>query len=218
MLHKFATFVAGWTVLLVLAGSLVTSTDSGLSVPDWPTSYGWNMFHVPAFDVGRWNLLRARSSTDRLERRVADDCARHLALEERPKPLDKEARARGTGCRDSPGRPRRPNGSLFLAGPHLDRSCGPCGNFLLPHRRHRGVHLAPMDRRRQPGGRCEAADSRDGDNGTHLPSDPHWRDHAPYERWPRHPGFSVDVRPALSRSLEPGDYDPLRASSRGRWS
>src|SRR5437870_3043284 len=47
MLHKFATFVAGCTVLLVLAGSLVTSTGSGLSVPDWPTSYGWNMFSFP---------------------------------------------------------------------------------------------------------------------------------------------------------------------------
>jgi len=30
-----------------LAGSLVTSTDSGLSVPDWPTTYGWNMFTFP---------------------------------------------------------------------------------------------------------------------------------------------------------------------------
>lgn len=47
MLHKFARFVAGCTVLLVLAGSLVTSTDSGLSVPDWPTTYGWNMFSFP---------------------------------------------------------------------------------------------------------------------------------------------------------------------------
>ena len=47
MLHKFATFVAACTVLLVLAGSLVTSTDSGLSVPDWPTTYGWNMFSFP---------------------------------------------------------------------------------------------------------------------------------------------------------------------------
>jgi cytochrome c oxidase assembly protein subunit 15 len=47
MLHKFATFVAGCTVLLVLAGSLVTSTNSGLSVPDWPTTYGWNMFTFP---------------------------------------------------------------------------------------------------------------------------------------------------------------------------
>ena len=47
MLHRFAKLVAGCTVLLVLAGSLVTSTGSGLSVPDWPTSYGWNMFTFP---------------------------------------------------------------------------------------------------------------------------------------------------------------------------
>src|SRR5688572_5493376 len=26
---------------------MVTSTDSGLSVPDWPTTYGWNMFTFP---------------------------------------------------------------------------------------------------------------------------------------------------------------------------
>jgi cytochrome c oxidase assembly protein subunit 15 len=47
MLHRFSTFLAGCTVLLLLAGSLVTSTGSGLSVPDWPTSYGWNMFTFP---------------------------------------------------------------------------------------------------------------------------------------------------------------------------
>jgi cytochrome c oxidase assembly protein subunit 15 len=47
MLHRFAKLVAGCTVFLVLAGSLVTSTNSGLSVPDWPTSYGWNMFTFP---------------------------------------------------------------------------------------------------------------------------------------------------------------------------
>jgi cytochrome c oxidase assembly protein subunit 15 len=47
MLHRFSTFVCGCTVLLLLAGSLVTSTSSGLSVPDWPTTYGWNMFTFP---------------------------------------------------------------------------------------------------------------------------------------------------------------------------
>ena len=47
MLHKFAKLVAGCTLFLVLAGSLVTSTGSGLSVPDWPTSYGWNMLTFP---------------------------------------------------------------------------------------------------------------------------------------------------------------------------
>jgi cytochrome c oxidase assembly protein subunit 15 len=46
-MHRFAKFLAACTVLLILAGSLVTSHDAGLSVPDWPTSYGWNMFTVP---------------------------------------------------------------------------------------------------------------------------------------------------------------------------
>jgi heme a synthase len=35
------------TFLLLIAGGLVTSTDSGLSVPDWPTTYGQNMFTFP---------------------------------------------------------------------------------------------------------------------------------------------------------------------------
>ena len=47
MLHRFAKLVAASTVLLILAGSLVTSHEAGLSVPDWPTSYGWNMFTFP---------------------------------------------------------------------------------------------------------------------------------------------------------------------------
>src|SRR5262245_58660629 len=47
MLHRFAKFIVGCTVILILAGSLVTSHDAGLSVPDWPTSYGWNMFTFP---------------------------------------------------------------------------------------------------------------------------------------------------------------------------
>ena len=47
MLHKFSRFVVACTVLLILAGSFVTSTDSGLSVPDWPTTYGWSMFTFP---------------------------------------------------------------------------------------------------------------------------------------------------------------------------
>src|SRR6202011_6274797 len=47
MLHRFAKLVAGCTVFLVLAGGPAPSHDAGLSVPDWPTSYGWNMFTFP---------------------------------------------------------------------------------------------------------------------------------------------------------------------------
>ncbi|MGH9776129.1 MAG: COX15/CtaA family protein [Candidatus Acidiferrales bacterium] len=38
--HRFALFVTASTVLLLVAGALVTSNDAGLSVPDWPLSYG----------------------------------------------------------------------------------------------------------------------------------------------------------------------------------
>ena len=46
-LHRFAKLVAACTVVLIAAGGMVTSTDSGLSVPDWPTTYGENMFTFP---------------------------------------------------------------------------------------------------------------------------------------------------------------------------
>lgn len=38
--HRFAVFVVAWTVLLFVAGALVTSNDAALSVPDWPKSFG----------------------------------------------------------------------------------------------------------------------------------------------------------------------------------
>lgn len=39
-LHRYALLTAFCTFLLVIAGGLVTSTGSGLAVPDWPLSYG----------------------------------------------------------------------------------------------------------------------------------------------------------------------------------
>jgi len=47
VLHRYAQFVAASTVLLIAAGGMVTSTDSGLSVPDWPSTYGQFMFSFP---------------------------------------------------------------------------------------------------------------------------------------------------------------------------
>ncbi len=49
--HRFAVLTAAATLLLVFAGGLVTSTESGLSVPDWPTTYGYNMFTFP---LSKW--------------------------------------------------------------------------------------------------------------------------------------------------------------------
>ena len=39
-LHRYAVLLSFCTLLLVAAGGLVTSNDAGLSVPDWPLSYG----------------------------------------------------------------------------------------------------------------------------------------------------------------------------------
>ncbi len=39
-LHHWSLLLAFCTLLLVVAGGLVTSRDAGLSVPDWPLSYG----------------------------------------------------------------------------------------------------------------------------------------------------------------------------------
>ncbi len=39
-LHRYAVMVAAGTFVLIFVGGLVTSTGSGLSVPDWPLSYG----------------------------------------------------------------------------------------------------------------------------------------------------------------------------------
>jgi cytochrome c oxidase assembly protein subunit 15 len=47
ILHLYALLVAASTAVLIFAGGLVTSTGSGLSVPDWPNSYGWFMFTFP---------------------------------------------------------------------------------------------------------------------------------------------------------------------------
>ena len=50
-LHRLAVILAVGTVLLIAKGGLVHSAGAGLSVPDWPTTYGENMFTFP---VEKW--------------------------------------------------------------------------------------------------------------------------------------------------------------------
>ncbi len=51
LLRAFAWFTAGATLLLICSGGMVTSKGVGLSVPDWPTTFGYNMFFFP---FSRW--------------------------------------------------------------------------------------------------------------------------------------------------------------------
>lgn len=50
-LNRFAWFVAFATLLLICSGGMVTSKGVGLAVPDWPTTFGYNMFLFP---VSKW--------------------------------------------------------------------------------------------------------------------------------------------------------------------
>src|SRR6185436_11650599 len=46
-LHLLALLTAAATFPLIFMGGLVTSHGAGMSVPDWPNSYGYNMFLFP---------------------------------------------------------------------------------------------------------------------------------------------------------------------------
>ena len=51
MVHAAALLTALATFPLIWMGGLVTSHGAGLSVPDWPNSFGYNMFALP---FNRW--------------------------------------------------------------------------------------------------------------------------------------------------------------------
>src|SRR5947199_1291620 len=46
-LHRLARLTACATFPLIFMCGLVTSHGAGMSVPDWPNSYGYNMFLFP---------------------------------------------------------------------------------------------------------------------------------------------------------------------------
>lgn len=54
-IHRLAVFLAGYVVLLITAGGLVKSLEAGLSVPDWPLSYG--MLNPPRW----WQIETVRA-------------------------------------------------------------------------------------------------------------------------------------------------------------
>src|ERR1700742_1932482 len=50
-LNRFAWLSAATTLLLICSGGMVTSKNVGLAVPDWPTTFGYNMFLFP---LSKW--------------------------------------------------------------------------------------------------------------------------------------------------------------------
>jgi cytochrome c oxidase assembly protein subunit 15 len=50
-LKRFSLLTAAVTFALIWMGGLVTSHNAGLAVPDWPNTYGYNMFFFP---ISKW--------------------------------------------------------------------------------------------------------------------------------------------------------------------
>src|SRR4029450_3499050 len=50
-LNRFAWFICVAALFLICSGGMVTSKNVGLAVPDWPTTFGYNMFLFP---VSNW--------------------------------------------------------------------------------------------------------------------------------------------------------------------
>ena len=50
-LNRFIWSLAALTLFLISSGGMVTSKGVGLAVPDWPTTFGYNMFLFP---VSQW--------------------------------------------------------------------------------------------------------------------------------------------------------------------
>jgi cytochrome c oxidase assembly protein subunit 15 len=57
--HRLAVVLACATFPLLWVGGLVTTTDAGMAVPDWPNTYGYNMFLYPwqSWLAGPWDLF-----------------------------------------------------------------------------------------------------------------------------------------------------------------
>jgi heme a synthase len=51
LLHWYAVVAAASVSLLICSGGLVTSHEAGMAVPDWPNTFGYNMFLFP---ISRW--------------------------------------------------------------------------------------------------------------------------------------------------------------------
>ncbi len=151
-LHRYATLVAVCTLFLVIAGASVTSKEAGLSVPDWPLSYGQvipEMTGGVLFETGHRMIATVVGTLTiilaiwiaRVEKREVDAQA---GL----------ARARWSGRAGTAGRRDRASAAA-RPDQHRPRVSGAA--LFLGHRRHRRVYLAKVAARAGAGGRLRLA-------------------------------------------------------------
>ncbi|MEX0820053.1 MAG: cytochrome oxidase assembly protein, partial [Pirellulaceae bacterium] len=57
--HRWAVLLVCATFPLIWVGGLVTTYDAGMAVPDWPSTFGYNLFAYPwqTWLFGPWDLF-----------------------------------------------------------------------------------------------------------------------------------------------------------------
>ena len=148
LLHLFAVLVAASTAVLIFAGGMVTSTGSGLSVPDWPNTYGWFMFTFP---LEKWVGGIFYEHTHRLIASTVGFLIVVLAFwlwRAEPRRWVRRLGFIALGAVITQGVLGGITVLWLPAGPDLDRPRRPRANRVLPHGDDRARHVARMEARR----------------------------------------------------------------------
>ena len=191
-LHRFAVLTAGATFLLIVVGGLVTSTGSGLAVPDWPLSYG-GLF--PPM-VGGILYEHGHRMVATFVGLLTTVLAIWLLIKE-PRRWVLLARTRGACGGVRSGHPRRDHGPPSVAYPDLSGSRLSGADLLLSDDQPGAFHIAGMAD--APTGGPPGRDPFISglvrcDDGRHLCAvDPRGRD-ASHWGGTRHPRLSVGLR------------------------
>ena len=195
---------------------MVTSTSSGLSVPDWPTTYGDNMFTFPL------SKMVGGIFYEHGHRLIASTVG-FLTIglvfflwRAESRPLGATARLDRARGRHPAGPAWRPDGDLPAAG-RRSRSATPGSRrfsacltitIALVHVARLAGAGVPADRRR----RASAAVDRD--DVAHLRPDPRGRDDASHRRRAGDSGLPARVRARPAADLDRAHRDSLRPSHR----
>ena len=136
--HALALVTAAVTFVLILFGGLVTNTGAALAVPDWPTTFGHNMFLYP------WSKMVGGIFYEHSHRLIGAlvgllTVALGAALWPRARPALARRRRRGHGRR--PGGPRR--AARRAGAGHARHPARVSGPGLLRAARRRGAPARP---------------------------------------------------------------------------
>ena len=201
-LHLYAVLVALSTAVLIFAGGLVTSTGSGLSVPDWPTTYGWFMFTFPLEKmVGGIRF----EHTHRLIASTVGFLILVLAVWLRlaePRQWVRRLGYVALGAVDHAGHPRRHHCAVVPSGSDLDCSREPGATRLLSDDRDRVDDVSWMEARvrgtRTCTRRSDPSADCDGDDGPRVCADSGRRDHETHGCGAGNTGLPAGVRASHS--------------------